>query len=803
MKVYDSEMVTLRGAVFGRIWVNTICISFKSEERRGDFSKYKYGSTEHNRLENEKINKRWKLEEITEIVLKRYNLLRQSCEIYFKNSKSIYISLFRRRYLQQFMSDLKYYRTKNPNLHYEIIVNPEKYFADRKFKEAWVSGHLTNFEYLMLLNKYSGRSFNDLSQYPVFPWAIQDYTSENINLGNINTYRQFDKTIAGMTPDKRKRAEEKELILSNEGEKPYQFGTHYLPGRIVLGYMLRLEPYASLLVKFEKGHDAAARMFHVLKDAWDSGLRDPADNKELIPEFFYLPDIFANYNQYAFGTKIQESETEIKYVRVDQVVLPTWAKTAHIFVKNNALALESRLASLALDKWIDLIFGENQQESKFYNVFKPFCDEETIASMKIKPNESQLTEIQEFGMNPIKLFREKHPQRTDQSVRMKIQYAIFDAVFDQKAERLFALLKVHTFSEKNAVCFIDAYDKKVISILNTQKLYKTKEGYINVPHEKSIIFDKREINLFPYKTLYSEGSKTFNNCDAQRCFITFDNGNYVMTCRHYDNTVKFININTGEIEKTLSFHKSTVNAICSTFDKKKIFTGSNNGVLAMWNYPKKDKNFSPVWYVCDHKMPIISLDANEKIDLIITGGLDGAISIRTITTGKFVRIIYPNLLIKNTQYEISHVRISFRGYIVILARAKNLRSIEGDYKLIYSINGELIYAEQTKDVINSIVMAENGYEFITGGNTGRLLKHNIVNPGTVSILESLDPHQLGVELTLNELLASDTAITALGLTKQEGCQQLLIGLSTGAFYTYKFSPRLIGSKIFDSLQGLI
>ena len=31
----------------------------------------------------------------------------------------------------------------------------------------------------MMVNKYSGRSLNDLCQYYIFPWVIADYTSES------------------------------------------------------------------------------------------------------------------------------------------------------------------------------------------------------------------------------------------------------------------------------------------------------------------------------------------------------------------------------------------------------------------------------------------------------------------------------------------------------------------------------------------------------------------------------------------------------------------------------------------------
>lgn len=42
-------------------------------------------------------------------------------------------------------------------------------------------GEISNFQYLMHLNTLAGRSYNDLMQYPVFPWILADYDSE-VNL---------------------------------------------------------------------------------------------------------------------------------------------------------------------------------------------------------------------------------------------------------------------------------------------------------------------------------------------------------------------------------------------------------------------------------------------------------------------------------------------------------------------------------------------------------------------------------------------------------------------------------------------
>ena len=43
-------------------------------------------------------------------------------------------------------------------------------------------------------------------------------------------------------------------------------------------------------------------MFHSINDAWFSASQNNmADVKELVPEFFYLPEMFENSNHFEFG----------------------------------------------------------------------------------------------------------------------------------------------------------------------------------------------------------------------------------------------------------------------------------------------------------------------------------------------------------------------------------------------------------------------------------------------------------------------------------------------------------------------
>jgi len=49
------------------------------------------------------------------------------------------------------------------------------------------------------------RTFHDLTQYPVFPWIIQDYTSTTLDLNDIKVYRDLSKPIGALNPTRLER----------------------------------------------------------------------------------------------------------------------------------------------------------------------------------------------------------------------------------------------------------------------------------------------------------------------------------------------------------------------------------------------------------------------------------------------------------------------------------------------------------------------------------------------------------------------------------------------------------------------
>lgn len=86
----------------------------------------------------------------------------------------------------------------------------------------------------------------------------------------------------------------------------FHYGSHYSSAGIVLFYLLRLPPFSTENQKLQGGQfDHADRLFNSIRDTWSSaaGKGNTSDVKELIPEFFYMPEFLENRFNLDLGEK--------------------------------------------------------------------------------------------------------------------------------------------------------------------------------------------------------------------------------------------------------------------------------------------------------------------------------------------------------------------------------------------------------------------------------------------------------------------------------------------------------------------
>ena len=193
----------------------------------------------------------------------------------------------------------------------------------------------SNFDYILALNTLAGRSYLDITQYPVFPHVIADYESDVLDLNDPKTFRDLSKPIGALNPKRLNQVKERYDALKDDPEiPPFHYGSHYSSAGVVMFYLLRLEPFTTLAYNLQGGKfDHADRLFTGVESMWKSVLNDISDVKELTPEFFTMPEMFLNLNNCDFGTT-QKGE------KVGDVKLPKWASNAVDFVAKQRAALE-------------------------------------------------------------------------------------------------------------------------------------------------------------------------------------------------------------------------------------------------------------------------------------------------------------------------------------------------------------------------------------------------------------------------------------------------------------------------------
>ena len=321
-KTFECERITLKGAIWGEIEIperENYFIFRPLSGERPDTDLFELGAMKHSFITSTK-KKAWNFQKIRHIHQRRYHYIKSAFEIFTSDNKSYYFNLYSPTNLKQVLSEFKL-RSK------DIQIYSRENFPEPDLTKRWVEGRISNFEYLMQLNICAGRSFNDLSQYPIFPWIIADYKSEELNIHTRNEaeqkkiFRDLSLPLGAMTEEKRKELRNRVLDMMDLTEEEaetldkekfelrlkavatfpdndvFMHGTHYSTGGHIIDYLVRLEPFTSLQIKLQGGmFDEANRIFSSIPKAWEIYLlpHNSQTSKELVPEFFYCPNFLKN-----------------------------------------------------------------------------------------------------------------------------------------------------------------------------------------------------------------------------------------------------------------------------------------------------------------------------------------------------------------------------------------------------------------------------------------------------------------------------------------------------------------------------
>lgn len=360
--------------------------------------------------QNEK-DRSWLISSLHQMYSRRYLLRRSALELFIVDRTNFFFDFGSIEARKDAYRAIVQAQPPHLNNIYLATQRPDQLFKRSQLMERWARWEISNFEYLMELNTMAGRSYNDITQYPVFPWILADYSSKTLDLNDPSSYRDLSKPIGALNPERLKKFQERYSGFDDPVIPKFHYGSHYSTAGTVLYYLVRVEPFTTLSIQLQGGKfDHADRMFYDVGGTWNGVLEDMSDVKELVPELFYLPEILTNENSIDFGTT-QLGE------KIDSVKLPPWAANSVDFIHKHRMALESEYVSAHLHEWIDLIFGYKQRGKEavqadnmfFYITYEGAVDIDKITDSVIQ--RATQDQIAYFGQTPSQLLTTPHLKR--------------------------------------------------------------------------------------------------------------------------------------------------------------------------------------------------------------------------------------------------------------------------------------------------------------------------------------------------------------------------------------------------------
>jgi hypothetical protein len=419
----------------------------------------------------------------------------------------------------------------------------------------------------------------------------------------------------------------------------------YSTAAYVLRYLIRVEPFTTYHIDYQSGRfDHTDRNFYSVINDWEnsSGLDafgNPKsgnfadDYRELIPEFFYLPEMFTNDSGFDLG--------ELPGKRsISNVVLPPWAKNSpDLFVKKHREALESQHVSDHLHEWIDLIFGINQPYESAttpdtinpntlaaFNLFSPVCYKRTSDT------------VSAFGVVPTQLFTAPSPRR--RSVMSDLML-----VGGKKTRVVGSMHPIYSGPPdgSKAVCFISSMaNDTVYTISQDRKLLL----HCFLPQDQTL---RLETDKDKSKSFRRIGTAFAVSNPAQHLFAvaTFSKSQHmVYSCGYWDNSVVCSSLSDGNtVASSLDFHKDVCTCIAvDTQGYRYLVTGSADTTVLVWDIANcssanKYGLHAPAHTLYGHDNKVTCVAINYAMDMIVSGSSDGTLMIHD-TRGRYVRSLY-------------------------------------------------------------------------------------------------------------------------------------------------------------------
>uniref|UniRef100_A0AAQ5Y7Z0 Neurobeachin n=1 Tax=Amphiprion ocellaris TaxID=80972 RepID=A0AAQ5Y7Z0_AMPOC len=692
---------------------------------------------------SEGLHGKWMFSEIRAVFSRRYLLQNTGLEVFMANRTSVMFNFPDQATVKRVVYSLPRVGVGTsyglPQARRISLATPRQLFKSSNMTQRWQRREISNFEYLMFLNTIAGRTYNDLNQYPVFPWVLTNYDSEELDLTLPGNFRDLSKPIGALNPKRAAFYAERYETWDDDGTPPHHYTTLYSTAHSTLMWMLRIEPFTTFFLNAnDSKFDHPERAFSGIGRSWRNCQRDTADVKELIPEFYYLPEMFVNSNEYELGMREDG-------VPVCDVELPAWAKKPEDFVRINRMALESEFVSCQLHQWIDLIFGYKQrgpEAVRALNVFSFLSYEGavTLDNLDAVQRESPLMFKDQMQQDVIMVLKFPSNSPVTHVAANTLPHLSIPAAVTVTCSRLFAVNRWH-----NTVAPGYSLEQAHHLPIEMDPLIANNSG-VNKRQITDLVDQSIQINT--------------------HCFVVTADNRYILVCGFWDKSFRVYSTETGKLTQIVFGHWDVVTCLARSESyiggDCYIVSGSRDATLLLWYWsgrhhiigdnPNNSEWKQHVAVLTGHDHEVVCVSVCAELGLVISGAKEGPCLVHTIT-GDLLRALEGPELCQRPRL----ISVSSEGHCIIYYERGRFCN--------FSINGKLLAQMEVNDSTRAILLSSDGQNLVTGGDNG-----------VVEVWQACDFKQLYI------YPGCDAGIRAMDLSHDQ--RTLITGMASGSIVAF-------------------